>query len=362
MALKHKDGTQGNVKEFLISSDSDGTMVWGNINDDLTADASPDGASDYLMTWDNSALEHKKVLLNNLPGIGTTFLDNSFRVQDDGDNTKQLAFEVSAVTTATTRTWTVPDENLDFSTGASGSFANAALSNLDATAVNTNIVADTQVAHDLGQALIPWLNVYSANILLYSAANTQKGLIDAGATQLLVRATGSQGLDLRLDTSSDATADATATGDIIVDTGDKTAGTGDSGNILITTGTSSGGNRGYVEVQDTRTYGSSVQTTDATQTTILDIPTASDKGYLITARCVGLQNDGSDLSVYEFKTVFKNDGGTLTQAANSLEFISEDNTATNFALSVSTTNIRAQVTGIAAETYDWTYNAVVVEL
>lgn len=49
---------------------------------------------------------------DTLPGGGSTFLDNVFRVQDDGDNTKQLAFQVSGVTTGTTRTATVP--NRDF--------------------------------------------------------------------------------------------------------------------------------------------------------------------------------------------------------------------------------------------------------
>jgi len=42
--------------------------------------------------------------------------DNGFRVQDDGDNTKQLAFECSGITTATTRTMTVPDSNGTIST------------------------------------------------------------------------------------------------------------------------------------------------------------------------------------------------------------------------------------------------------
>lgn len=36
----------------------------------LTADASPDGAADYVLTYDASANAHKKVLLNNLPGGG----------------------------------------------------------------------------------------------------------------------------------------------------------------------------------------------------------------------------------------------------------------------------------------------------
>lgn len=42
--------------------------------------------------------------------------DNGFRVRDDGDNTKQLAFECSGITTATTRTMTVPDSNGTIST------------------------------------------------------------------------------------------------------------------------------------------------------------------------------------------------------------------------------------------------------
>jgi hypothetical protein len=36
----------------------------------LTADATPDGAADYVMTYDASATANKKVLLNNLPGGG----------------------------------------------------------------------------------------------------------------------------------------------------------------------------------------------------------------------------------------------------------------------------------------------------
>jgi len=36
----------------------------------LTADASPDGAADYVVTYDASATAHKKVLLDNLPGGG----------------------------------------------------------------------------------------------------------------------------------------------------------------------------------------------------------------------------------------------------------------------------------------------------
>lgn len=43
----------------------------------------------------------------------TEFADSTFRVFDDGDVTKEMAFEVSGVTTATTRTITMCDANLD---------------------------------------------------------------------------------------------------------------------------------------------------------------------------------------------------------------------------------------------------------
>ena len=41
----------------------------------------------------------------------TTVKDNVFRIQDNSDTTKQIAFEASGITTATTRTLTVPDNS-----------------------------------------------------------------------------------------------------------------------------------------------------------------------------------------------------------------------------------------------------------
>ena len=48
--------------------------------------------------------------------LPATFSDSAFRVQDNGDATKQLAFECSGISTATTRTMTVPNENGTIST------------------------------------------------------------------------------------------------------------------------------------------------------------------------------------------------------------------------------------------------------
>lgn len=43
--------------------------------------------------------------------LPSDFSDSTFRVSDNSDSTKKLAFECSGITTSTTRTMTVPDEN-----------------------------------------------------------------------------------------------------------------------------------------------------------------------------------------------------------------------------------------------------------
>lgn len=62
------------------------------------------------------------------------FSDATFRIQDNGDATKELAFEVVAITTGTTKTITMPDANIDLTPGT-GSFATAAEGDLAATAL-----------------------------------------------------------------------------------------------------------------------------------------------------------------------------------------------------------------------------------
>lgn len=51
------------------------------------------------------------VLLNPAVSVTGAFSDSAFRIQDNGDATKQVAFETSGITTATTRTLTVQNVN-----------------------------------------------------------------------------------------------------------------------------------------------------------------------------------------------------------------------------------------------------------
>lgn len=66
----------------IAKSDSNFTFS-ADINS-LTADATPDGANDYVMTYDASAATNKKVLLNNLPGGGGG--QTSIQFKDEGSN------------------------------------------------------------------------------------------------------------------------------------------------------------------------------------------------------------------------------------------------------------------------------------
>lgn len=82
----------------------------------LTATASLEN-TDIFPLYDNSAGDNAGITWANLKteidsGITPEFADNVFRIQDNGDATKELAFEVSGIATGTTRTITVPNSNL----------------------------------------------------------------------------------------------------------------------------------------------------------------------------------------------------------------------------------------------------------
>lgn len=78
--------------------------------------------------------------------ITTEFADSSFRIYDNTDVTKELAFEVSGITTATTRTITMADQNINL-TPTTGTYqgSDADLTALAALAT-TGLVARTGAA------------------------------------------------------------------------------------------------------------------------------------------------------------------------------------------------------------------------
>lgn len=116
------------------------------------------------------------------------------------------------------------------------------------------------------------------------------------------------------------------------------------------------------EINATKTYSQAIVTTNATTTTALQLSTSSDKAYQVNARCIGKQDDGTDVSSYYELTTFRNDSGTLTEIGTADTYSHEDNTSTAFTVSASGTNINFDITGIASEIYIWQLSVDIIEV
>ena len=126
------------TSNYLQGSTSIGTStideklrVSGSVRFDLGSDATGDTYyRDSSGRFTRRAIGSSGQVLTVSSGLptwttpSTTFSDSLFRVQDNGDATKQLAFEVSGVTTGTTRTLTVPNSSgtIALGTGTNGLF------------------------------------------------------------------------------------------------------------------------------------------------------------------------------------------------------------------------------------------------
>ena len=85
------------------------------------------------------------------PTVSTEFSDSTFRIQDNSDATKEIAFEASGITTGTTRTLTVPDEDGEIALVAN--VATAAQGALADSALQPNSVQATKVTQSAGQSI-----------------------------------------------------------------------------------------------------------------------------------------------------------------------------------------------------------------
>lgn len=142
--------------------------------------------------------------------------------------------------------------------GAAG--ANTTLSNLTSpTAVNQNLLPGTIGAFSNGTSSSYWFEVYSVQVharsiynlyngaTLRSQMNSTNVTMPSGSTAHVSDLLQVLAQNYGLTTFTDNTNNATATGDIYIETGNKTAGTGNTGNIVMQPGTSAGGTRGYVQ-------------------------------------------------------------------------------------------------------------------
>ncbi len=96
-------GTNG---QCLTSSST--TIVWGGCGTVTSIDDIGDVTITTPVT--NDVLCYNGSIWVNC-ALSTSFADNTFLITDDGDATKKLAFQVSGVSTGTTRTVTIPNSN-----------------------------------------------------------------------------------------------------------------------------------------------------------------------------------------------------------------------------------------------------------
>ncbi len=122
--------------------------------------------------------------------------------------------------------------------------------------VISNITPASINTYDLGSASLPWRTLNTKNVVLYSATGALNGRLEhsvrtlpSGASSTINFSSDYAGLysgNISVYSMDEATINASATGAVLIESGNKTAGTGNSGNISIQTGTSVGGVRGDV--------------------------------------------------------------------------------------------------------------------
>lgn len=292
--------------------------------------------------------------------------DSNFRIIDDVDDTKKAGFSVGGITTATTRIITIPDRDLDLDGYDVNDSKFAVVDNADATkkiafqasgittaTTRTITMPDRDIDLDGGEVSDSKFKIID------NGDNTKKVAFEAsGITTATTRTVTLSDYDMTLEeinSSNDATADSTPTRSIAISTGNKTAGTGDSGSIDLTTGTSSGGSVGTISLNEEEHFSATLQTTDATTTTMLAIPTATDKVYSGTYTVCARRSDAvGDTAYYKRAFQFLNNGGTVSQKSVYTIHFFENNASCNATIAIDTTNLDFDVTGIAAQTYEWT--------
>ena len=100
--------------------------LYSNSSGDVTVS---DVTSTELGYLDGVASNVQTQIDGIVAGTVSTVNDNDFRIRDDGDSSKQIAFQASGISTSTTRTITMPDSNVTLGEGGTVSSAGESFNN-----------------------------------------------------------------------------------------------------------------------------------------------------------------------------------------------------------------------------------------
>lgn len=141
---------------YLLIQPGNASTAYNKISRDvfLGVTAQPADIS-TSQTFSNKTLDNTNLI---------TVADDNFTLQDDGDATKQAQFQLSGLTTATTRTFTFPDADTTLvGTGTTQTLTNKTLT---APTINNGSITGTTITTDaiVGQSSSTSGTIYGASI------------------------------------------------------------------------------------------------------------------------------------------------------------------------------------------------------
>lgn len=146
----------------------------------------PDADTTIVGTDATQTITNKTLGITNV----VTLRDDRFTLQDDADNTKQAAFQLSGVTTGTTRTLTVPDASGVLVTrNTSETLSNKTLDNTNTVTLKDTLFTLQDDGDTTKQAKFELSGITTATTRTYTLPNRTDTLVDLGSTQTLTSKT-----------------------------------------------------------------------------------------------------------------------------------------------------------------------------
>lgn len=175
------DATRKVAFDVNHTATSTTTTIRSNSSVNRTIDI-PDASTTLVGTDTTQSLTNKT--LDNTNTV--TLKDTLFTLQDDGDTSKQAKLQLSGISTATTRTLTVPDANTTIvGTDATQSLTNKTLDNTNTVTLKDTLFTLQDDGDTSKQAKFQLSGITTATTRTYTVPNADTTLVGTDTTQTL---------------------------------------------------------------------------------------------------------------------------------------------------------------------------------